>query len=66
MEILLNQLIIFLYENHFVIITLLTVFAAILALLVWQQIQLGSRFYFSKQRLMAKLIEKTFKSKHFI
>ena len=58
MDILLNQIIIFLTENHLVIIPLLAVFSASLALLAWNQIKLGWRFYFSKRRLVAQLREK--------
>ncbi len=58
MEILLNQIIIFLTENHLVIIPLLAVFIAALALLVCKQIKQGWRFYFSKRRLVAQLREK--------
>ena len=58
MDILLNQIIIFLTENHFVIIPLLAVFSAALALLAWKQIKQGWRFYFSKRRLIAQLREK--------
>ena len=59
MEILLNQIIIFLTENHLVIIPLLAVFSAALALFTWNQIKQGWRFYFSKRRLIAQLREKT-------
>ena len=58
MDILLNQIIIFLTENHLVIIPLLAVFSAALALLAWKQIKQGRRFYFSKRRLIAQLREK--------
>ena len=58
MDILLNQIIIFLTENHLVIIPVLAVFSAALALLAWNQIKLGLRFYFSKRRLIAQLREK--------
>ena len=58
MDILLNQIIIFLTENHLVIIPLLAVFSAALALLAWKQIKQGWRFYFSKRRLIAQLREK--------
>ena len=60
MDILLNQIIIFLTENHLVIIPVLVVFSAALALLAWKQIKLGGRFYFSKRRLIAQLREKKF------
>ena len=58
MEILLNQIIIFLTENHFVIIPVLVVLSAALALLTWEQIKQGWRFYFSKRRLIEQLREK--------
>ena len=58
MEILFNQIIIFLTENHLVIIPLLVVFSATLALLAWKQIKQGWRFYFSKRRLIEQLREK--------
>ena len=65
MDILLNQIIIFLTENHLVIIPLLAVFSAALALLAWKQIKQGWRFYFSKRRLIEQIREKNFKLKHF-
>ena len=58
MDIMLNQIIIFLTENNLVIIPLLAVFSAAFALLAWKQIKQGWRFYFSKRRLIAKLREK--------
>ena len=58
MDILLNQIIIFLTENHLVIIPVLVLFAAALALLAWKQIKQGWRFYFSKRRLIGQLREK--------
>ena len=58
MDMQLNQIIIFLIENHLVITPLLAVFSAALALLAWKQIKLGWRFYFSKRRLIAQLREK--------
>ena len=58
MDILLNQIIIFLTENHLVIIPLLAVSSAVLALLAWNQIKNGWKFYFSKRRLIAQLREK--------
>ena len=58
MDILLNQIIIFLTENHLVIIPLLAVSSAVLALLAWNQIKNGCKFYFSKRRLIAQLREK--------
>ena len=65
MDILLNQIIIFITENQLVIIPLLAVFSAALALLAWKQIKQGWRFYFSKRRLITQLREKNFKLKHF-
>ena len=65
MDILLNQIIIFLTENNLVMIPLLAVFSAALALLAWKQIKQGWKFYFSKRRLIAQLREKNFKLKHF-
>ena len=65
MDILLYQIIIFLTENHSVIIPLIVVFSAVLALLTWKQIKQGWRFYFSKRSLIAQLREKNFKLKHF-
>ena len=58
MDLLLNQIIIFLTENHLVIIPLLAVFSAALALHAWKQIKQGWRFYFSKRRLIEQLREK--------
>ena len=58
MDILLNQIIIFLTENHLIIIPLLAVFLVVLALLTWKQIKQGWRFYFSKRRLITQLKEK--------
>jgi len=58
MDIPLNQIIIFLTENHLVIIPLLAIFSAALALLAWKQIKQGWRLYFSKRRLIAQLREK--------
>ena len=66
MDILLNQIIIFLTENHLVLIPLLAVFSAALALLAWKQIKQGWRFYFSKRRLIDQLIENNFKLENFI
>ena len=66
MDILLNQTIIFLTENHLVIIPLLAVFSAALALIAWKQIKQGWRFYFSKRRLIDQLIENNFKLENFI
>ena len=65
MDILFSQMIIFLTENHLVIILFIAVFSAALALLAWKQIKQGWRFYFSKRRLIAQLREKNFKPKHF-
>jgi len=65
MDILLNQIVIFLTENHLVTIPLLAVFSASLALLAWKQMKQGWRFYFSKRRLIRQLREKNFKPKHF-
>ena len=65
MDILLNQIITFITENHLVIIPLLAIFSAALALLAWKQIKQGWRFYFSKRRLIAQLREKNFRLKHF-
>ena len=58
MDILLIQIIIFLADNHLIIIPLLAVFSAALALLAWKQIKQGWMFYFSKRRLIAQLREK--------
>ena len=57
MEILLNQIIIFLTENHLVIILFIAVFSAALALLAWKQIKQGWKFHFSKRKLIAQLRE---------
>ena len=65
MEILLNQIIIFLTENHLVIIPFIAVFSAALALLAWKQIKQGWGFYFSKRKLIAQLREKNLKLKQF-
>ena len=58
MDLLLNQIIMFLTENHLVIIPLIAVFSAALALLAWKQIKQGWMFYFSKRRLIEQLREK--------
>ena len=58
MDILLNQIVIVLIENHLVVIPMLAVFSAALALLAWKQIKHGWIFYFSKRRLIAQLREK--------
>ena len=58
MDILLNQIIIFLNENHLVLIPVLIVFSAVLALLACKQIKQGWQFYFSKRRLIEQLREK--------
>ena len=65
MNILLNQIIIFLTENHLVVIPLLAVFSTALALLAWKQIKQGWGFYFSKRKLIAQLREKNLKLKQF-
>ena len=65
MDILLNQIIIFLTENHLVIIPLLAVFSAALALLAWKQIKQGWNLYFSKRKLISQLREKNLKLKYF-
>ena len=65
MDILLNQIIIFLTENHLIIIPLLAVFSAVLALLAWKQIKQGWGFYISKRKLIAQLREKNLKLKQF-
>ena len=65
MDILFSQMIIFLTENHLVIILFIAVFSAALALLAWKQIKHGSRFYFSKRRLIAQLREKKLKTETF-
>ena len=65
MDILLNQIIIFLIENHSITIPLIAVCSAALAILAWNQIKHGWRFYISKRRLTAQLREKNFKLKHF-
>ena len=54
----LNQIIVFIIENHLVIIPLLAFFSAALSFLAWKQIKQGWRFYFSKRRLIAQLREK--------
>tara|TARA_B100000686_G_scaffold15811_1_gene14919 strand:+ start:492 stop:674 length:183 start_codon:yes stop_codon:yes gene_type:complete len=60
MDLILDLIIIFITENHLVIIPFLTVFSAAFALLAWKQIKQGLRFYFSKRRLIAKLRGKDF------
>jgi len=55
LDTLLDQIIIYLTDNHLVIIPLLAFFSAALALLTWKQIKQGLRFYFSKRRLIAQL-----------
>jgi len=57
MDILLNQIIIFLTENLLVIIPLLAFFSAALAFLACKQIKQGWKFYSSKRRLIAQLRE---------
>ena len=58
MDILLNQIIIFLTENHLVIIPLLAFFSAAFAFVACKQIKQGWKFYSSKRRLIAQLREK--------
>ena len=58
MDLLFKQIIIYLTENHLVIIPLLAGFSVAFALLAWKQIKQGWRFYFSKRRLIAQLREK--------
>ena len=58
MDILFSQMIIYLTENHLVIIPFIAVFSAALALLAWKQIKQGWLFYFSKRRLIEQLREK--------
>ncbi len=60
MDIMLNQVIKLIVENHYIIFPLLTILSAALALLTWNQIQVGWRFYFSKRRLILQLSEKNF------
>ena len=59
MDILLNQIIIFLTVNHLVIIPLLAIFSVAMAFFAWQQIMQGWRFYSSKRRLISQLRGKT-------
>ena len=58
MDIPLNQIIIFIIENHLVIIPMLVFFSAALALLVWKRIKQGWKFYYSKRKLIELLREK--------
>ena len=58
MDIILKQIIIFITENHLVIIPLLAFFSAALALLVWKRIKQGLKFYSSKRKLIELLREK--------
>ena len=58
MDIILKQIIIFIIENHLVIIPLLAFFSAVLALLVWKRIKQGWKFYSSKRKLIELLREK--------
>ena len=58
MDKLLNQIIIFIIENHLVIIPLLVFLSAALALLVWKRIKEGWEFYSSKLKLIELLREK--------
>ena len=52
---LLNQIIIFIIENHLVIIPLLAFFSVALAFLVLKSIKQGWEFYSSKQKLIELL-----------
>ena len=58
MDLMLNQIIIYITKNHLVIIPLLAFFSGALALLAWKQIKQGWKFYFSKRRLIEELREK--------
>ena len=58
MDIPLNQIIIFIIENHLVIIPTLVFFSAALALLVWKRIKQGWEFYSSKRKLIELIREK--------
>ena len=58
MDIIYNQIIIYLTKNHLFIIPLLIFFSGALALLAWQQIKQGWRFHFSKRILIEQLREK--------
>ena len=58
MDKLLNQIIVFIIENHLVIIPSLALFSAALAVLVWKRIEQGWKFYSSKQKLIELLREK--------
>ena len=58
MDLISDQVIIFIKENQMVIMSLLAVFSAVLALLAFKQIKQGWRFYFSKRRLISQLREK--------
>tara|TARA_B100000945_G_C20267464_1_gene542312 strand:- start:410 stop:592 length:183 start_codon:yes stop_codon:yes gene_type:complete len=58
MNLISDQLIIFIKENHLIIIPLLTVLSATFALLAWNQMKQGWKFFFSKRKLIAKLREK--------
>ena len=55
MDIFLNLIIIFIIENHLVIIPLLAFFSAALAFLVLKSIKQGWEFYSSKQKLIELL-----------
>ena len=55
MDIFLNLIIIFIIENHLVIIPLLAFFSAALAFLVLKSIKQGREFYSSKQKLIELL-----------
>ena len=59
MDIIFNQIIIFIIENHLVIIPSLGFFSVALALLVWKRIKQGWEFYSSKRKLIELLREKT-------
>ena len=58
MDLFLNQIIIFIIENHLVIIPSLVFFSAAVALLVWKKIKEGWEFYSSKRKLIELLREK--------
>ena len=58
MDIILNQIIIFIIENQLFIIPTLVFFSAALALLVWKRIKQGWEFYSSKRKLIELLKEK--------
>ncbi len=58
MDKLLNQIIVFIIENHLVIIPLLVLCSAALAVLVSKKIMQGWEFYSSKRKLIEILREK--------